>query len=54
MRRAGCKVPIGEGDGPKGVRIEEKKANYSPLRSDGNNGVKSPRLQSAMAVLDER
>ncbi|TQD82120.1 hypothetical protein C1H46_032315 [Malus baccata] len=26
------------------MRIEEEKVNYSPLRSEGNNGVKSPRL----------
>ncbi|XP_068327806.1 uncharacterized protein [Pyrus communis] len=43
-RRAACKSPIGGGGGAKGVRIEEKKASYSPLRSEGNNGVKSPRL----------
>ena len=39
-RRAACKAPIG----PKGLRIEERKVNYSPLRSD-NNGVYSPRLR---------
>ncbi|KAM1517558.1 hypothetical protein ACFX1X_020990 [Malus domestica] len=43
-RRAACKSPIGGGGAAKGVRIEEKKVNYSPLRSEGNNGVKSPRL----------
>lgn len=45
-RRAACKAPIGgSGSGSaKGLRIEERKANYSPLRSEGNNGVKSPRL----------
>ncbi|KAM2286512.1 hypothetical protein ACFX1S_038969 [Malus domestica] len=26
------------------MRIEEEKDNYLPLRSEGNNGVKSPRL----------
>ncbi|PQQ04517.1 uncharacterized protein Pyn_37160 [Prunus yedoensis var. nudiflora] len=41
-RRAACKAPLG-GGGAKGLRIEEKKANYLPLRSEGNNGVKSPR-----------
>ncbi|ONI31446.1 hypothetical protein PRUPE_1G313700 [Prunus persica] len=41
-RRAACKAPLC-GGGAKGLRIEEKKANYSPLRSEGNNGVKSPR-----------
>ncbi|XP_050374436.1 uncharacterized protein LOC126791973 [Argentina anserina] len=44
-RRAECKAPIGGGGG-KGLRIEERKtaANYSPLRSEGNNGGKSPRM----------
>ncbi|XP_041013020.1 uncharacterized protein LOC121256322 isoform X2 [Juglans microcarpa x Juglans regia] len=40
-RRAACKAPIGGG---KGLRIEEKKVNSSPLRSE-NNGVRSPRLR---------
>ncbi|PRQ40329.1 hypothetical protein RchiOBHm_Chr4g0434851 [Rosa chinensis] len=42
-RRAACKAPIGGGGG-KGLKIEERKTNYSPLRSEGNNGGKSPRL----------
>ncbi|XP_042978425.1 uncharacterized protein LOC122309128 [Carya illinoinensis] len=40
-RRAACKAPIGGG---KGLRIEEKKLNSSPLMSE-NNGVRSPRLR---------
>ena len=44
-RRAACKAPIG----PKGLRIEERKVNYSPLRSENNNNggvsVKSPRIK---------
>ncbi|KAM0983557.1 hypothetical protein ACFX2C_011090 [Malus domestica] len=48
-RRAACKAPMG-GGGAKVVRIEEKKANYSPLRSEGNNGVKSPRLVRGASV----
>ncbi|XP_004300975.1 PREDICTED: uncharacterized protein LOC101293981 [Fragaria vesca subsp. vesca] len=43
-RRAACKAPIGGGGGSKGLRIEERKVNSSPLRSEGNNGGKSPRL----------
>ncbi|KAL6193080.1 hypothetical protein ACLB2K_034164 [Fragaria x ananassa] len=45
-RRAACKAPIGGGggSGSKGLRIEERKVNSSPLRSEGNNGGKSPRL----------
>ncbi|KAL6188007.1 hypothetical protein ACLB2K_039402 [Fragaria x ananassa] len=43
-RRAACKAPIGGGGGSKGLRIEERKVNYSPLMSEGNNGGKSPRL----------
>ncbi|KAL6190337.1 hypothetical protein ACLB2K_036735 [Fragaria x ananassa] len=44
-RRAACKAPIGGGGGGgMGLRIEERKVNYSPLRSEGNNGGKSPRL----------
>ncbi|XP_048429034.1 uncharacterized protein LOC103947114 [Pyrus x bretschneideri] len=50
-RRAACKAPMGGGGGgAKVVRIEEKKANYSPLRSEGNNGVKSPRLVRGASV----
>ncbi|KAF5450898.1 hypothetical protein F2P56_031214 [Juglans regia] len=40
-RRAACKAPIGGG---MGLRIEDKKVNSSPLRSE-NNGVRSPRLR---------
>ncbi|KAM4095257.1 hypothetical protein ACJW30_08G016000 [Castanea mollissima] len=44
-RRAACKAPIG----PKGLRIDERKVNCLPLRSENNNNggvsVKSPRLK---------
>ncbi|KAJ7943140.1 DUF1639 family protein [Quillaja saponaria] len=43
MRRAACKAPI-SGGSEKGLKIEEKKPNYSPLRTEV--GVKSPRLRS--------
>lgn len=41
-RRAACKAPVAGGSG-KGLKIEEKKLNHSPLRTDGN--VKSPKLR---------
>lgn len=38
-RRAACKAPA------KGLRIEDRKdVNWSPLRTEGNNGARSPRL----------
>lgn len=40
-RRVACKSS--SGGGGKGLRIEERKPNSSPVRSEGNNGVKSPR-----------
>ncbi|KAJ7954118.1 DUF1639 family protein [Quillaja saponaria] len=41
-RRAACKSPIA-GDSGKGLKIEEKKPNCSPLRTEVD--VKSPRLR---------
>ncbi|KAI4313905.1 hypothetical protein L6164_026848 [Bauhinia variegata] len=43
-RRAACKAPIAGGTG-KGLKIEEKKPNNSPSRTE--NGVKSPRSRAA-------
>ncbi|KAI4357790.1 hypothetical protein L6164_001716 [Bauhinia variegata] len=42
-RRAACKAPMAGGTG-KGLKIEEKKPNFSPSRTE--NGEKSPKLKA--------
>lgn len=55
-RRVDCKSS--NGGGVKGLRIEERKPNNSPLRSEGNNGgnngVKSPRPVRGLPENKER
>lgn len=55
-RRAACKVPIGRLGGveSKGLKIEERKPIYSPLRSDGNNGFKSPTPRIVSRIPEKR
>lgn len=52
-RRAACKAPIGGG---KGLRIEERKKvnSSSPLRSDNNGGVRSPRLRVGGGAAEKK
>ncbi|KAF3431892.1 hypothetical protein FNV43_RR26628 [Rhamnella rubrinervis] len=51
-RRVACKSS--NGGGVKGLRIEERKPNNSPLRSEGNSGGKSPRPVRGLPENKER
>ncbi|XP_054825474.1 uncharacterized protein LOC129323002 [Prosopis cineraria] len=52
-RRAACKAPIAGGSG-KCLKIEEKKLNHSPPRTDNANGMKLPPKSRASPDNPER
>ncbi|XP_028768246.1 uncharacterized protein LOC114733985 [Neltuma alba] len=52
-RRAACKAPIADGSG-KCLKIEEKKLNHSPPRTDNANGAKLPPKSRASPDKPER